>query len=253
MIEIKELSFSYDDKKTLDKVSLNVEKGKITTLIGPNGCGKTTLLKCISGIERNFDGTVNLDGKNVLSYSLKELALKMSVLAQYRGISSISVKTFVSHGRFPHLDISRKMTQEDKQKVSEALETAGVTHLADRMIDELSGGERQRVYIAMTLAQDTPYVLMDEPTTYLDISHKIDIMKLMESMKKSGKTMLCVLHDLSLALHYSDTVAVMENGKIISISSPEQAVRDGVIDRVFSVKCIGVDTPCGKEYVFYKQ
>lgn len=224
MIELKNVSGGYGKRMIASDVSVKFPRGEITSIIGANGCGKSTLLMLCAGLLPTASGTVLLDGADISTMSRNAAAKQISYLGQIKSAGSISVRSLVSHGRFPYLGYPRRYTAEDMKKINEAMELAGVTNIADRMVSELSGGQQQRVHIAMMLAQDTPTVLLDEPLTYLDISHQLELMELVISLKSLGKTIIMVMHDLNLALTYSDKIAVMENGRITAFDTPKDIV-----------------------------
>ena len=237
MIEAKNIYFSYDNKIIADNISLHLDKGELCTLAGINGCGKTTLMRIISGSVSPCKGNLYADGIEYNKYTKKELAKVISYLPQTRNIPSMTVEQLVSHGRFPHLGFSRIMTTKDKEAVKKALYMTKLEDMSHRNLKTLSGGERQRAYIAMTLAQDTDYILLDEPTTYLDINHKFEIMELLSDIKKSGKGILAVLHDIDLACRYSDRMLLMKNSEITYSDSPDPLISDGRIQELFNIKC----------------
>lgn len=250
MIEFQNVSFAYDQKAIVEDITLQLQTGKTWTIVGPNGCGKTTLLRLISGLIQPKDGSIFLDDRPLRDYSRREVARKIAILPQDRSIPAISVSSFVSHGRFPYLGLSRQLTAEDKRRIEEAMEQTGVYSLRHRSVKELSGGERQRVYMAMVFAQNTPYILLDEPTTYLDIAHQFATMQMIEQMKAAGKTVITVLHDLSLALHYSDQMIVMNHAQIIDSASPQDIINNKSLEEAFDVTCHPVTFAKEIQYIF---
>lgn len=179
--------------------SVRFSPGKITGILGRNGCGKSTLLKTAAGLLRPMSGEVLMDGRPLGDYAPKELARQIAVLPQSREVPAITVESLVMHGRFPYLGFPRKPRPEDRQAVQRAMEQAGVEALRQKALSALSGGERQKVYLAMVLAQDTPVISMDEPTTYLDINHQFELLRLIRDWGGQGRTVLCVMHDLGQA------------------------------------------------------
>ncbi len=236
MIEFRNVSTGYDKADVLHNVSFTVPDGSITALIGPNGCGKTTLLRAAAGQLLLHSGEIVLEGKSVGEYERRELARTAAFMPQVRYVPAISVAALVSHGRFPYLGFSRRMRVEDKEAVQYALEVTGTADWAQRDLRELSGGERQRVYIAMAIAQDTKFVFLDEPTTYLDPGRQFELLELIASLAKRGKTIVMVLHDLAHALRYSSQIAVMDKGRLIKCAAPEEIYTSGDIESVFSVQ-----------------
>ncbi len=234
MLEAQNVSVGYD-APVLQNISFSAPAGKITTLIGPNGCGKTTLLKAMAGQQPLLAGKIQLDGRSLQSYDRKELARHLAFMPQIRTIPEISVQGLVEHGRFPHLGFSRRMTATDHEIVSLAMEQAGVTAWADRDLRELSGGQRQRVYLAMALAQGGQTILLDEPTTYLDTAAQFQLMELSQSLARQGRAVIMVLHDLAHALQYSDAVGVCAEGTLAAFAAPSQLYEQKIWEDVFQV------------------
>lgn len=224
MIELKNVSGGYGKHMIVSDVSVRFPRGEITSIVGANGCGKSTLLMLCAGLLPNSSGAILLDGEDISTLTRNSVAKQLSYLGQMKNVGSISVRSLVSHGRFPYLGYPRRYTAEDMEKVNDAMELAGILDIADRMVNELSGGQQQRVHIAMLLAQDTPAVLLDEPLTYLDISRQLELMELIVKLKSLGKTIIMVMHDLNLALSCSDKIAVMENGRITAFDTPKNIV-----------------------------
>ncbi len=249
MIELKNVSFDYGKQLVLQNINLILEPGKIYVVIGPNGSGKTTLIKLLSALSKPKSGEMTLDGRPYGSFGRKDFARRVALLPQGRNIPDISVYDLVSCGRYPHLDFSRKLTEEDKQAVSEALKITDTEKFADRNVKKLSGGERQRVYMAMLYAQNAPYILLDEPTTYLDISYGFQIMNMLMEMKMQGKCVVAVIHDLTLALKYADDVIILTEGKVASVATPEQTVQKRIIEETMNAKIEAVDIDGKIEYV----
>lgn len=253
MIEVKDVSFSYDKEPVLKNVSLALAPGKFYAVVGPNGSGKTTLIRLLSRLSRPDSGQLFLDGRSYAEFERRDFARQLAMLPQSRPVPAISVRELASHGRFPHLPMSRKLSAEDRKIVERALREAGAEGLARRSVKELSGGQRQRAYLAMLLAQDTPYVLLDEPTTYLDVSAQFGVMDTLQQMSRSGKCVAAVLHDLSLALQYCDELIVMEQGRLCASAPPKALVDSGVLDRVFNIRCVSLAFEGKTEYVFHKK
>lgn len=248
MIDVKTLRGGYPGKPVLQDVSLNIPAGKITVILGPNGCGKSTLLKLLCGILSPDGGQILLDGRPVETFSGRELARQVAYLSQTRHIPDITVERMVLHGRFPYLTYPRRYRKEDYAAAAAAMERMDITALAEQPLQKLSGGQRQKVYIAMALAQDTPCVLLDEPTTYLDVAHQIQMMAHARFLRERGKTVIMVLHDLSMALQVADHVVLMEQGRVLTEAAPEQVFASGLLDRVFGVCVRRVQTRSGWHY-----
>ena len=236
MLELKQVFSGYGKEIKIFDISLSVPDKTIFTIVGPNGCGKSTLLRNMSGIQKPCSGNILLDNLPLSTVSRNELAKKLSYLPQNRNIPSITVNSMVLHGRFPYMGFPRRYKPEDKRAAEKAMEWAGILSLRDKEMGQLSGGEQQKVYIAMILAQNTKNVLLDEPTTYLDIRHQFEIMVLARKMRAEGKTVVMVLHDLNLALTYSDKLAVMQDGCLKICGTPDEIYQSGILNEVFSVK-----------------
>lgn len=235
MFELQRAAVGYDGTPILQNVSFTVHAGQITTLVGTNGCGKTTLLKAIARQLPLLDGQILLQGRSIRTYDRKEFTRAVAFMPQVRNIPEISVRGLVSHGRFPYLGLSRQMTSKDRAAVEQAMQSAGVARWADRDLRELSGGERQRVYVAMALAQGGDAILLDEPTTYLDVAAQFELLELLRKLADQGKTVVLVLHDLAQALQYSDRVAVLAEGKLAAFDAPQQLFEQKILDRIFGV------------------
>ncbi len=235
MLELKNISASYGKSRIIDSLSLDIPKGRIVSVIGVNGSGKSTLLKATAGIIPIEKGEIEIDGKSTSDMTDKETAEKIAYLAQGKSIPDITVSRLVLHGRFPHLSYPRVYSEIDRKKAEEAMRKTKVIHLADTPVSALSGGMRQSAYIAMALAQDTDYLLLDEPTTYLDISCQTQLMGMLCTLADEGKGILAVMHDLPLAFSLSDIVAVMDKGKLLAVDTPEAVFESGIIKKLFGV------------------
>ena len=236
MLELRGIAAGYGGTPVLREVSFTVPKGSLTALIGPNGCGKTTLLRAAARQLPLLAGEILLDGRPVSSYGRTEFARKAAFMPQVRSVPAITAGALVAHGRFPHLGFSRRLRPEDRAAVQAAMEATGVAEWANRDLRALSGGERQRVYLAMALAQDTDLILLDEPTTYLDPGRQFELLDLIASLPGRGKTVVMVLHDLSHALRYSTQLLLLEQGRLVQRGTPEELYAGGQLDRVFSIR-----------------
>lgn len=250
MIELKDLSVGYGRQAVVRGVSMSLEPGKVTALLGPNGCGKSTLLKTILGFQPKLGGEVLVDGKSSGSITPRQLAQKVTYLAQSRNTPNISARRMVLHGRFPYLSYPRRYRREDYEMVEKALQWADVGSIADRSMEELSGGQRQKVYLAMALAQDTQTILMDEPTTFLDVAHQLEVMATARRLAREGRAVLMVLHDLCLALRWVDGIAVLAEGRLLFQGAPAEGYEAGVLDQAFGVHLARIMTEAGWQYYY---
>lgn len=248
MLEVKNLTAGYPDKQVLQGIDLTIPKGKVTVILGPNGCGKSTLLKAMCGILPADGGEVVLDGENLLAMPRRSLAQKTAYLAQSRQIPDITVQRLVLHGRFPYLGYPRRYRKEDYAAAEAAMEQMGIRDLADTPVENLSGGQRQKAYIAMALAQDTPVILLDEPTTYLDISHQMQMMLQAKELALQGKTVVMILHDLPHAFQTADHMILMREGVVAAQGTPEEIYASEQVRSVFGVKLGRAKTESGWRY-----
>lgn len=235
MLEVKNLTVGYGNRAVLRKVSACFEKGKITGIIGVNGCGKSTLLKSMQGLLPICENQVFVDGEDVAEMRPSAIAKKIACLAQGKSTPDMTVMQMVLHGRFPYLRYPRRYTERDRAIALSAMERVGISALADRPLCSLSGGMRQSAYIAMALAQDSDYLLLDEPTTYLDIAHQIGLIGLLREIASEGKGVVAVMHDLPMAFRYADAVAVLSDGEIKAFGTPDAISETSVIRDVFGV------------------
>ena len=237
MLETKNLSIAYGKQTIIANLSVSIPKGKITALVGPNGCGKSTLLKTLVRINKAKSGEVLLEGKTLSSYGDKALARSLSLLPQILvSPEGITVRKLVEYGRSPYVSHWGRLAQDDKDIVEQAMRDTGVLEFADKPVDSLSGGQRQRAWIAMVVAQDTDVVMFDEPTTYLDMSHQVELMKLIQQMNAKGKTVVVVLHDLNQACRYCDHLVVLKHGEIVEEGSPDEVMTQTLLNDVFDLK-----------------
>jgi len=250
MIKLENISFSYGEKRIFDGLNACFDKGSFCCIVGPNGSGKTTLLELTAGFIKPKCGTITVDGHDIFSITRRELAKLISVMPQEREKHSISVYDHISSGRYPYLGFLRKQTMQDKRYIQLAAEHTNLSGMFDKDVSLLSGGERQRVYLATVLAQNTPYVLLDEPTTYLDISTRFEVISLIKTLADCGKGVIAVMHDISLAMKYADKLLIIDsNHKLHGIYTPKQAYDLGLIERVFDVKCTMTNIDGKTEYI----
>ncbi|CAM4306522.1 ABC transporter ATP-binding protein [Paenibacillus tarimensis] len=238
MIRTEQLTVKYRGHAVLDQINVLFEQGLVHSILGPNGCGKSTLLKTLSRQLKGESGAVYVDGKEVKDWGTKSFARHLAILSQVQERSiDIRVHDLVSYGRFPHKGWMQKLDDEDIKVVQNALELTGMASLANRNVQELSGGERQRARIAMAIAQQPKLLLLDEPTTYLDLCHQLEILELARHLNRVQKmTIVMVLHDLNHALSYSDRITVMKNGSIYSHGAPCEVVNEEMLREVFHVE-----------------
>ncbi len=251
MIRIEDLYASYDGEEILHGVDAEFPKGKISVLIGPNGCGKSTTVKSILRLDPDFSGRISIDGQDISELSQNELAKKISYVSQNRNVPDISVYNMVMHGRFPYLSYPRKYRKEDRDRVNEALEFTGLTAYADKKVESLSGGQRQKAYMAMALVQDTDVIIMDEPTTFLDVRNQFEMLGHAKELTSLGKTVIMILHDFEAVLRYADHVILMNEGRVILSGDPEEVLRSEELERAFGVRT-GFYTAEGTSHIYLK-
>ena len=238
MIEIKNLSFSYDKNHEFMKdINLKVAEGEITTILGPNGSGKSTLLSMLTGINKSFQGQIIIEGEDIKNLKQKEIAKKIASLHQHNSVpGDIKVSELVSYGRMPHKSYFSSTTKEDEDIVLWAIKRTGLEKLKDKAVSDLSGGERQRVFLSMALAQKSSILFLDEPTTYLDIYHQIELLELVKELKEREKlTIVMVLHDINQALTYSDNIIVMKKGQVISSGKTKDIINMKLLEDVYNI------------------
>lgn len=242
MIKLIDVRAGYENKEVIHGINVTFEPGKITALIGPNGCGKSTLLKTLVRIIKHTEGNVLVDGEDVEQLSAVKLARKVAYLPQNKKAPDITVLRMVLHGRFAYLSYPRRYREQDVEIAKKALCWAGMEHKEDEIVSRLSGGMQQKVYIAMALAQDADTVLMDEPTTYLDVAHQLRLMELVKKLAADGKSVVMVLHDLTQALQIADKVVVMKDGEIIAQGTADEVYESGSLQSAFEVQVERVET-----------
>lgn len=242
------LKVGYEKKTVIEDLSITIPENKISVIIGSNGCGKSTLLKSFSRLNKVFNGLIKLNSKSIYDYKSKDLSKILGLLPQSPVVPvGIKVYDLVARGRFPHRKFMQGMSMEDFKAVDEALEMMGITDIANTNVDELSGGQRQRVWIALLLAQDTNILLLDEPTTYLDIAYQVEILDLLVDLnRKKGTTILMILHDINLSARYADYIFAMKNGGLIAEGIPNNIINRELIKTVFDLDCNVVQDPVSK-------
>ena len=245
-LEARGVSVGYGGRTVIDGLDVAIPPGLITTIIGPNGCGKSTLLRTLTRLLKPTVGSVVLDGADIGTLRTREVAKKLGLLPQAPvAPEGLTVADLVARGRHPNQSWLRQWSSDDASVVERALAMTGVSELADRPVDSLSGGQRQRVWISMTLAQGTDLLLLDEPTTYLDLAHAIDVLDLVDDLHESGRTVVMVLHDLNLATRYSDNLVVMRAGEILAQGHPRDVITAELLQEAFGLRAKVIDDPVG--------
>ena len=240
MLNLQHISAGYGEKTILHDISLDFPAGTVTAILGPNGCGKSTLLRAAAGLLPVSAGTVTVDGP---------VARAIAYLPQSRPVPDMTAQQLVLHGRFPWLSWPRRYRETDIAIAGAAMDRLGIGEFAQRPLGELSGGTRQKCFLAMALAQEAPSLLLDEPTSFLDVGHQLKLMALCRELASEGKAVALVLHDLPLALQWADRVAVMDQGRILAMGTPEEIWSSGILDRVFGVEVRRLEDDRGVKYV----
>ncbi|MEW9096031.1 MAG: ABC transporter ATP-binding protein [Clostridiaceae bacterium] len=244
-IKVENLSIAYDESIIVKDLNISIPKGKVTTIIGPNGCGKSTILKTIGRIMKPKSGMIYINGEDIRKLSTKDIAKKMAVLPQSpQAPGGLAVEELVAYGRYPHQKGLGNLKSQDKEIIDWALEATKISEFAHRSVDTLSGGQRQRVWIAMALAQQTDLILLDEPTTYLDLSHQLEVLELLYDLnKKQGCTIVMVIHDLNLAARFADYMIAVRSGEVISSGTPDIVMTPPVLKKTFNIDAEIVKDP----------
>ncbi|KJY28622.1 ABC transporter ATP-binding protein [Streptomyces katrae] len=239
------VTLGYDQRVIAENLSVEIPDHSFTVIVGPNACGKSTLLRALSRMLKPTAGRVLLDGRAITSTPAKQVARTLGLLPQSSvAPDGITVADLVARGRYPHQGLLRQWSAEDERIVLESMASTGVAELADRAVDELSGGQRQRVWIAMALAQQTPLLLLDEPTTYLDIQHQLEVLDLCAQLhEEQGRTLVAVLHDLNQAARYATHLIALRGGVVVAEGPPAEVVTAGLVEEVFGVPCRVIDDP----------
>ena len=244
------VSFGYGTREVIHDVSFQLPQNSATAIVGPSGSGKSTLLRTIAGLHPMAGGQITVDGVPVKNLTRRQMAQKITYMPQSRTIPNITARKMVLHGRFPYLSYPRRYRKEDYEAARRAMERSDAWELADSPVQSLSGGQRQKVYLAMAMAQETQTILMDEPTTYLDIQHQLSLMTVAQQMAGQGTAVVLVLHDLCLALRFSDRCVLLQEGQMVQQGSPEEVFQSGALDQVFQAHIRRVDTPNGWRYYY---
>ncbi|MET0475789.1 MAG: ABC transporter ATP-binding protein [Mycobacterium sp.] len=241
----RELSLGYGTTPIVNGLTVDVTAGAVTAIVGPNACGKSTLLRGLARLLKPSGGQVILDGTDIARLRTKDVARRLGLLPQSSiAPEGITVADLVTRGRFPHQTMLRQFSRDDQQAVAAAMAATGVTPIAGRPVDELSGGQRQRVWVAMVLAQQTPLILLDEPTTFLDIAHQIELLDLFSDLNhEQGRTIVAVLHDLNHACRFADEIIAMKAGSIVAHGDPSEVITANLVEEVYGLKCQIIDDP----------
>ncbi len=238
------LSIGYHERIVSQGLDVAIPDRSFTVIVGPNACGKSTLLRALSRLLTPSAGQVVLDGKAITSYKAKEVARRLGLLPQTSiAPDGITVADLVARGRYPHQKLLRQWSREDEGAVVRALAATQVTPLSARPVDELSGGQRQRVWVSMVLAQETELLLLDEPTTFLDIAHQIELLELFGDLNREGRTLVAVLHDLNHACRYATHLVAMKDGAVVAQGAPGEIVTAELVEEVFGLRCTIIDDP----------
>jgi len=237
LLEAKKLTLAYDQNVILKELDLAIPAGKITALVGRNGCGKSTLLRTLARLLKPSGGAVYLNGEAIARLSTKEIARQMGILPQSpTAPEGLTVRELVAQGRYPHQSWLQQWSEEDERQVARALAATNMTDLAERPLEALSGGQRQRAWIAMVLAQGTEVLLLDEPTTYLDLAHQIDVLDLLFKLNRDeGRTVVMVLHDLNLACRYAHHLVAIRSGAVYAQGAPGEVMTERMVNAVFGI------------------
>jgi iron complex transport system ATP-binding protein len=244
-VRASRLSLGYrTDRLVVRDLDLDLPTGAVTAIIGPNGCGKSTLLRALARLLAPHSGSVLLDGQDLHRLPTRDVARRLGLLPQAPVTpEGITVRDLVRRGRTPHTSVWRQWSPADQQALEHALTTTGMTALADEQVDTLSGGQRQRAWLAMVVAQDTPLLLLDEPTTYLDMAHQLDVLELVRDLHRAGTTVVMVLHDVNQAARYADHLVALRDGAVVAQGDPDDVLTPALVQDVFSVRCSVLTDP----------
>ncbi|MGO1562910.1 MAG: ABC transporter ATP-binding protein [Actinomycetaceae bacterium] len=234
----RSLTVGYDERGVLEGLDLEIPAGELTVVVGPNACGKSTLLRALSRLLRPASGSVLLSGEDIHSLATKEVARRLGLLPQTAvAPDGITVEELVARGRSPHQTILARWSHADEAAVEQAMAATDTVHVRRRYVDELSGGQRQRVWIAMALAQETELLLLDEPTTFLDVAHQVEVLELVDRLRAQGRTVVVVLHELNMAARYATHLVAMKDGRVLAQGAPADVLTETMVEEVFDLAC----------------
>ncbi len=244
-LSTQSLTLAYEDRRVIEELTMHVPQGRVTSVVGPNGCGKSTLLRSMARLMKPRGGAVYLDGDAISNLPTREVARRLGILPQDpQAPEGLAVRELAAQGRYPHQSFLKQWSKDDEVAVARAMEITSVQELADRPLDTLSGGQRQRAWISMALAQQTDTLLLDEPTTFLDMAHQLEVLKLLDRLnREEGRTILMVLHDLNNASRYSHHMVALRRGQVFTSGSPHEVMTPGVLQEVFGVEADIVNDP----------
>lgn len=237
IFDVKELHTGYQDVKILSDLTVSIAEGKVTTIIGPNGCGKSTLLKTLGRILKKQSGEIYLQDQNMNAMSTRDIAKKLAILSQSpSGPGQLKVAELIAYGRYPHRKNLGQLSPEDREKIEWAMTVTNTLEYANRELDALSGGQRQRVWLAMALAQETDILLLDEPTTYLDMAHQLEVLEIVRKLNEQfGCTIIMVLHDLNHAARYSHELIAMKSGQVLHHGTPKEVITNEALQKIYNI------------------
>lgn len=250
MLTFQNVTAGYGRQNVLNGVSFSLKPHKLTAVIGKNGCGKSTLLACLNR-QIEYEGRVLYDGRDVAGWKARERARLLAILPQTLAAPSISVGELVAFGRNPYLDLGKRLSEADQRMIRDALQIIGIENMRDKYVNHLSGGERQKAYLAMVLAQNTPVMALDEPTTYMDMEYETAFFRLLKALQeKRGITLLAVLHNLTQAVRYADYLAVLDQGRICFYGTPAECCQSGIVESIFHVRAYTCEQD-GEKHIFF--